>query len=98
MHHHLAASGNFGMVMKRNYPVAIASHMGADHTESATIVGPLCTPLDRLAADIGVPHAEIGDYVAVFASGAYGLSASPINFLSHPHAAEIVVKGGKVTK
>ncbi|QLC21410.1 pyridoxal-dependent decarboxylase, exosortase A system-associated [Parasphingopyxis sp. CP4] len=97
MHHHLAASGNFGMVMKRNYPVAIASQMGAEHTESATIVGPLCTPLDRLAADIGVPQAEIGDYVAVFASGAYGLSASPINFLSHPHAAEIVVKGGKVT-
>lgn len=97
MHHHLAASGNFGMVMKRNYPVAIASQMGADHTESATIVGPLCTPLDRLAADIGVPQADIGDYVAVFASGAYGLSASPINFLSHPHAAEIVVKDGKVT-
>ena len=98
MHHHLAASGNFGMVMKRNYPVAIASHMGADHTESATIVGPLCTPLDRLAADIGVPQAAIGDYIAVFASGAYGLSASPVNFLSHPHASEIVVKGGKVTK
>ncbi len=97
MHHHLAASGNFGMVMKRNYPVAIASQMGADQRESATIVGPLCTPLDRLAADIGVPEADIGDYVAVFASGAYGLSASPINFLSHPHAAEIVVKGGKVT-
>lgn len=97
MHHHLAASGNFGMVMKRNYPVAIASNMGAEAVESATIVGPLCTPLDRLAADIAVPRAEIGDYVAVFASGAYGLSASPINFLSHPIAAEIVVKGGKIT-
>lgn len=97
MHHQLAASGNFGMVMKRNYPVAIASHMGANAVESATIVGPLCTPLDRLAADIAVPHAEIGDYVAVFASGAYGLSASPVNFLSHPIAAEIVVKGGKIT-
>lgn len=97
MHHHLAASGNFGMVMKRNYPVAIASHMGEEPVESATIVGPLCTPLDRLAADIAVPPAQIGDYVAVFASGAYGLSASPINFLSHPIASEIVVKGGKIT-
>lgn len=97
MHHHLAASGNFGMVMKRNYPVAIASHMGAKPAGSATIVGPLCTPLDKLATDIAVPHADIGDYVAVFASGAYGLSASPINFLSHPIAAEIVVNDGKIT-
>lgn len=97
MHHHLAASGNFGMVMKRNYPVAIASYMGVPPVEDATIVGPLCTPLDRLAADIAVPQAEIGDYVAVFASGAYGLSASPVNFLSHPVAAEIVVNGGKIT-
>lgn len=97
MHHHLAASGNFGMVMKRNYPVAIASHMGAEPTETATIAGPLCTPLDRLAADIAVPRAEIGDFVAVFASGAYGLSASPINFLSHPHPRELVVNEGKVT-
>lgn len=97
MHHHLAASGNFGMVMKRNYPVAIASRMGAEATETATIAGPLCTPLDRLADSIGVPQAGIGEFVAVFASGAYGLTASPVNFLSHPPAVEIVVKGGKVT-
>jgi diaminopimelate decarboxylase len=97
MHHHLAASGNFGMVMKRNYPVAIASRMGAKPEETATIVGPLCTPLDRLAADIAVPRAEIGDFVAVFASGAYGLTASPVNFLSHPKAAEIVVNERKIT-
>ena len=97
MHHHLAASGNFGMVMKRNYPVAIASMMGEEAQETATIAGPLCTPLDRLAADIAVPHAAIGDLVAVFASGAYGLSASPTGFLSHPAPKEAVVKGGKVT-
>ncbi|NNC71747.1 MAG: pyridoxal-dependent decarboxylase, exosortase A system-associated, partial [Sphingomonadaceae bacterium] len=97
MHHHLAASGNFGMVMKRNYPVAIASRMGEEPSEIATIVGPLCTPLDRLAHNIAVPHAEPGDFIAVFASGAYGLTASPINFLSHPEAAEIVVNSGKIT-
>ena len=97
MLHHLAASGNFGMVMKRNYPVAIASKMGEEPSETATIVGPLCTPLDRLAHNIAVPRAEPGDFGAVFASGAYGLTASPINFLSHPEAAEIVVKGGKIT-
>lgn len=97
MHHHLAASGNFGMVMKRNYPVAIATQMGVEASETATIVGPLCTPLDRLAADMAVPRAEIGDLVAVFASGAYGLSASPTGFLSHPNAVEIVVEDEKVT-
>lgn len=97
MHHHLAATGNFGMVMKRNYPVAIATRMGEAAAETATIVGPLCTPLDRLATDIAVPEARIGDLVAVFVSGAYGLSASPIHFLGHPAAAEIAVRDGKVT-
>ena len=97
MHQHLAASGNFGMVMKRNYPVAIASKMGAEATETATIAGPLCTPLDRLADRIAVPKAEIGGFIAVFASGAYGLSASPVNFLSHPNAGELMVNDGKVT-
>lgn len=97
MHHHLAASGNFGMVIKRNYPVAIATQMGAEPVEAVTIAGPLCTPLDRLASDVMMPRAEIGDLVAVFVSGAYGLSASPVGFLSHPLPAEIVVKHGKVT-
>ncbi|MBC7986076.1 MAG: pyridoxal-dependent decarboxylase, exosortase A system-associated [Sphingomonadaceae bacterium] len=97
MHHHLAASGNFGMVMKRNYPVAIATQMGAEPVEAVTIAGPLCTPLDRLASDVMMPRADVGDLVAVFASGAYGLSASPSGFLSHPLPAEIVVKHGKVT-
>jgi diaminopimelate decarboxylase len=91
MHHQLAASGNFGQVVRRNYPVAIAGRFGADPEEEASIVGCLCTPLDRLADDVMIPRAEVGDLVAVFLAGAYGLSASPAAFLGHPAAREIAV-------
>jgi diaminopimelate decarboxylase len=91
LHHMLAASGNFGQLLRRNYPVAIASHFAAPLTEEATIVGSLCTPLDLLADEIAVPHAEVGDLVAVFCAGAYGLSASPQAFLSQPLARETMI-------
>jgi diaminopimelate decarboxylase len=91
MHHQLAASGNFGQVVRRNYPVAIANRFGAPDAEEASIVGCLCTPLDRLADDVMIPVAEVGDLVAVFLAGAYGLSASPAAFLGHPPAREIAV-------
>ena len=94
MHHQLAASGNFGQVIRRNYPVAIANRMGEPAVEEATIVGCLCTPLDRLADDVMVPRIEIGDLVAVFLAGAYGLSASPQTFLGHPAARELLVGKG----
>jgi diaminopimelate decarboxylase len=94
MHHQLAASGNFGQVVRRNYPVAIASRFGAPAEEEASIVGCLCTPLDRLADDVMLPRAEAGDLVAVFLAGAYGLSASPQAFLGHPAAQETLVNGG----
>ncbi|HEX8262656.1 MAG TPA: pyridoxal-dependent decarboxylase, exosortase A system-associated [Allosphingosinicella sp.] len=93
LHHQLAASGNFGQVVRRNYPVAIASRFGAPAEEEASIVGCLCTPLDRLADDVMLPRAEVGDLVAVFLAGAYGLSASPAAFLGHPPAREMVVGG-----
>jgi diaminopimelate decarboxylase len=91
MHHQLAASGNFGQVVRRNFPVAIASRFGAPPEEEVTVVGCLCTPLDRLADDIPAPATEVGDLVAVFLAGAYGLSASPQAFLGHPAAREILV-------
>ena len=90
LHHHLAASGNFGQVIRKNYPVTIANKIGVN-TEKASVVGPLCTPLDVLAQDMELPIADIGDYVAVFNSGAYGYTSSPLNFLSHPHPIEIFV-------
>jgi diaminopimelate decarboxylase len=93
MHHQLAASGNFGQVIRRNYPVAIASHYGCGGAEEVTIVGCLCTPLDRLADDVMMPRADVGDLVAVFLAGAYGLSASPQAFLSQHPAMEMAVSG-----
>ena len=90
LHHHLAASGNFGQVIRRNYPVTIANKIGLAG-KKASVVGPLCTPLDVLAQDMQLPQANIDDYVAVFNSGAYGYTSSPVNFLSHPHPLEIFV-------
>lgn len=91
LHHQLAASGNFGTVVRRNYPVAIASRFDAPVEEEATVVGCLCTPLDRLADKGGFPRAEVGDLIAVFCAGAYGASASPAMFLGQGPAAELLV-------
>ena len=91
LHHQLAASGNFGTVVRRNYPSAIATRFGAAVEEEASVVGCLCTPLDRLADKAGFPRAGEGDLVAVFCAGAYGASASPVHFLGHGPAAERLV-------
>jgi diaminopimelate decarboxylase len=91
LHHQLAASGNFGTVVRRNYPVAIASRFDAEPAEEANVVGCLCTPLDRLADKALLPAAEVGDLVAVFCAGAYGATASPADFLGHGKAAELLV-------
>jgi diaminopimelate decarboxylase len=94
MNHHLAASGNLGQTIKRNYPVAIANKLDSPADEAVDVVGPLCTPLDTVARNVTLPRAEIGDLLAIFQSGAYGRSASPLGFLSHPAPAEILVGAG----
>jgi diaminopimelate decarboxylase len=91
LHHHLAVSGNFGQVIRKNYPVCIGNRVSAEQTEVVSVVGPLCTPLDILADKMDLPQAEPGDLFVVFQSGAYGFSASPRGFLSHPDAGEILV-------
>jgi diaminopimelate decarboxylase len=91
LHHHLAASGNFGQVIRKNYPAAIGNRIGQQETEVVSVVGPLCTPLDLLAEKMALPRADVGDLVVVFQSGAYGRSASPGGFLSHPEAIEVLV-------
>ena len=91
LHHHLAASGNFGQVIRKNYPVAIGNRMASQERENVSVVGPLCAPLDLLADRMDLPKAQVGDLVVVFQSGAYGLSASPAAFLSHPNAREVLV-------
>lgn len=91
LHHQLAASGNFGQVIRKNYPVVVGNRVVGSVRETASVVGPLCTPLDLLADRMELAQAEIGDLIVVFQSGAYGLTASPSAFLSHPAATEVLV-------
>lgn len=91
LHHHLANSGNFGQVIRKNYPVLIGNKLHNNDEELVNIVGPLCTPLDIIADKIVLPKADIDDYVVVFQSGAYGASASPKDFLSQPNLTEILI-------
>lgn len=91
LHHQLAASGNFGTVIRRNYPIALASRFGAEPVETVSVVGCLCTPLDRLGDQVALPRAEVGDLVAIFQAGAYGASASPAAFLGQGPAGEMLV-------
>jgi diaminopimelate decarboxylase len=91
LHHHLAASGNFGQVIRKNYPVAVGNRVRGVERETVSVVGPLCTPLDLLAENMQLAKADVGDLIVVFQSGAYGLTASPTAFLSHPPPAELLL-------
>ena len=91
LHHHLAASGNFGQVLRKNYPVLIGNKVRGKRRETVSVVGPLCTPLDLLADRAEMAEAVEGDLVVVLQSGAYGLTASPLRFLSHDAPAETLV-------
>jgi diaminopimelate decarboxylase len=90
LNHHLSASGNFGQVIRKNYPATVGNRLRAE-PEVQTAVGPLCTPLDLLADRMNLPRADIGDLVVIFQSGAYGASASPARFLGHPAVTEVLV-------
>jgi diaminopimelate decarboxylase len=92
LHHHLAASGNFGQVVRKNYPLCLGNRVEGDAYEEVNVVGPLCTPLDVLGHRVTLPAgAAPGDLIVVFQSGAYGFTASPLNFLNHPYPGEILV-------
>jgi len=91
LHHQLAASGNFGTVIRRNYPIAVAPRFGAAPEEVVSVVGCLCTPLDLLSNNAHLPRAQVGDLIAIFCAGAYGASASPANFLGQGPAKEMLV-------
>ncbi|MCW2366723.1 diaminopimelate decarboxylase [Sphingobium sp. B7D2B] len=93
LHHQLAASGNFGTVVRRNYPIALANRFDEPPaSEPVHVVGCLCTPLDRLGDAVMLPPVAVGDLVALFMAGAYGASASPAAFLGHAPAAELLVE------
>ncbi len=91
LHHHLAASGNFGQVIRKNYPVIVGNKVEGNERETVSVVGPLCTPLDLLADEVEMAKADVGDLIVVFQSGAYGLTASPTAFLNHPTPVEVLV-------
>ena len=91
LHHHLSASGNFGQVIRKNYPVAIGNKMSQICTNAIQVVGPLCTPLDILANKYELPECNIDDLVVIYQSGAYGYTASPRDFLNHPQPIEMLV-------
>ena len=96
MNHHLAASGNLGQVIKRNFPLAVVTRLGDSHRSKAEIAGPLCTPLDALGRNVDLSRdVGVGDIVGVFQSGAYARTASPLGFLSHVTPAEVLVSGGR---
>jgi diaminopimelate decarboxylase len=91
MHHQLAASGNLGQVIRRNYPIAVANRIAVEPSEQVTVVGSLCTPLDLLGDNVTLPEAGVGDLIVLYQAGAYGLTASPTAFLSHPAPAEVLL-------
>ena len=95
MNHHLAASGNLGQVIKRNFPAAVVNRLDDPPGASVDVVGPLCTPLDVIARDMVLPTAQVGDLFGIFQSGAYARTASPLGFLSQPSPAEVLVRDGK---
>ncbi|QDV44014.1 L-glutamyl-[BtrI acyl-carrier protein] decarboxylase [Stieleria neptunia] len=96
MHHHLAASGNLGQTIKRNFPVAVANKIAVPSTQEVQLVGPLCTPLDCLARNVVLPPIAADDLIAVFQSGAYARTSSPHGFLSHDTPPEVLVVDGQV--
>jgi diaminopimelate decarboxylase len=95
MNHHLAASGNLGQVIKRNFPMAVLNRLLDPPAEEVDVVGPLCTPLDTLGRSVQLPKARVGDLIGIFQSGAYARSASPLGFLSHPTPPEVWLENGQ---
>lgn len=91
LHHQLAATGNLGQVIRRNYPIAVGTRLGGGEVETVDVVGCLCTPLDVLGHEVELPVADVGDLVVLFQAGAYGRTASPQQFLGHPAPAEVLV-------
>ena len=90
-HHHLHATLQPDRVHRVNLPMALLPSTPTGKTECVSIAGPLCAPFDVLARDITLPVAHPGDLLVLFQSGAYGASASPVNFLGHPPPPEVLL-------
>ncbi len=93
MHHFLAASGNLGQKIRRNYPICLIADKAPVTAEGTSyqVVGALCTPIDLLGNKLSGPDIQPGDLIGVLCAGAYGKSASPLDFLSHEHPHEFLL-------
>jgi diaminopimelate decarboxylase len=93
MNNHLAACGLMGMVIRRNWPMWKVSPGAAGSLHEYMLTGPLCTTIDTLGQQVRLPELHRGDLIAVGSSGAYGLTSSPVRFISHPEPREYLVVG-----
>ncbi len=89
---HLNAAGMMGAVMRRDWPFFNVSRTGIPVDREYQLVGPLCASFDVLANKANLPDTRVGDVLAVGSSGAYGFSASPMHFISHPAPRELLVE------
>ncbi|MFL9503402.1 type III PLP-dependent enzyme (plasmid) [Rhodopseudomonas palustris] len=92
---HLAACGLMGSVFRKDWPIKHLTAAVDSVQENIKLTGPLCTSIDALAGPLDFPVVQRGDILAVMLSGAYGLTASPTRFISHPDPIEILHKDGQ---
>jgi diaminopimelate decarboxylase len=93
MNHHQATT-SIGTLIKDHFPIEILNKMALPKNDKVTVCGPLCTPTDVLGKSVQMVEVEPGDLLGILKSGAYGLTASPIKFLSHDHPIEVMVYRG----
>ena len=94
MNHHQATT-SIGTLVKNHFPMEVLNKMNWPKDRQVQVCGPLCTPSDVLGKSVFMPEVEPGDLIGLLKSGAYGLTASPVNFLSHAHPAEVMVYKGQ---
>lgn len=93
LNHNMLATGVFGQGKSSNSRVFLSGqNLESRPICSTSIVGPLCTSVDRFATDVLLPDPQIGDHIVIEHCGAYGPSFSPTGFLGHSPAQEILVR------
>ncbi len=79
---------------KSEYDIEVANKAGEEKTETITLAGKCCESGDLIGENMPVQHVEVGDTIAVLATGAYNYSmSSNYNRLCKP--AVVMVKNGK---
>jgi diaminopimelate decarboxylase len=86
---HHASTAFLGRYVRNNFPMYLLGKEDGE-LEEVTVVGSLCTPTDVLGQKVMLPKVEQGDVLVINKSGAYGLTHSPVLFLSHLLPAEVM--------